>query len=218
MINLRFLSYFSKVFKETKMNGIDVSRHNGKIDWKTVSTLNTPKVDFAIIKSSEGSNYRDPMFATNALGCINNNVKWSAYHFATWNKKPVERDAEEEANWFVSVVKSVGKKPDLPLVLDIESNHPIPYTKDEMVKYVKTFTDVVKKAGYDVAIYASPGFLNSYLPKNHPFTDIPLWVADYTGSINPVPGWTKYWLHQYTEKGTIKGVPTPGNTDLNKTV
>lgn len=208
-------NYFKyKQDSNSMTNGIDVSHHNGVINWKTVATSNTPKIDFAIMKSSEGASGRDRMFTTNVNGCVLNGIKWSAYHFATWNKKPVERDAEEEANWFLATVRLTGKRPDLPLVLDVETNNPIPYSKSEMVSYIKTFTDVIKKAGYEVAIYASPGFLNSYLPSNHPFTNIPLWVADCTGAINPIPGWTKYWMHQYTEKGKVNGVPTL--TDLNK--
>lgn len=200
--------------KNKPMNGIDVSHHNGNIDWNAVAS-NIPKVDFAFIKCSEGSSGKDNKFATNVAGCIANGIKWGAYHFATWNMKPVEKDAVQEAQWFVSVVKTVGK-PDLPLVLDIESNTPIPYTKEEMVAYVKAFTDEIKKAGYDVVIYSFPGFLNSYLPSNHPFTNIPLWLADFSGPINPVPGWTKIWLHQYSEKGSINGIT--GNVDLNKQV
>lgn len=201
--------------KKDKGMIIDVSHHNGSIDWKSVLT-NIPKVDGVIVKCSEGATGMDPKFAINVASCISNNIKWGAYHFATWNKKPVEEDALQEAKWFISMIRSVGKMPDLPLVLDIESNTPISYTKQEMVNFVKTFTDKVKKAGYEIAIYGSPGFLNTYLPINHPFTEYPVWVADYSGSINPIPGWTKVWLHQYTQTGKVKGIS--GNCDLNRVI
>lgn len=199
------------------MFGIDVSHHNGIIDWKTAATKNSPKVDFVYIKCSEGANGKDNMFLKNVKGCKDNNLKWGPYHFATWNLKPVERDAAQEAQFFLSQIQISGK-PDMPAILDIESNVAIPYTKAEMVAYIKTFTDIFKAAGYPIGIYGSPGFLNSYLPSNHPFIDLPLWIADYTGAINPVPGWKKVWMHQYTESGTINGVPTPGKTDLNKLI
>lgn len=192
---------------------IDISHHNGQIDWKKVKT-NTPKVDGAILKATEGATGVDRKLAVNIEGCIKNGIDWGCYHFATWNDENEKKDALQEAAHFISRVKSLGK-PTLPMVLDIESNKPIPYTKEEMVDYVKTFTDAVVAAGYDVAIYASPGFLNSYLPTNHPFANIKLWIADYTGAINPVPGWKSIWLHQYTQNGRCAGVAT--NCDLNRT-
>lgn len=192
---------------------IDVSHHNGTIDWNKVKQ-DTQNIVGAIIKSSEGATGVSNKFYANVQGCINAGLPWSAYHFATWNDENEERDATQEAEHFLKTVKKAGGKPGLPLVLDVESNNPIPYTKDEMVVFVKTFVDRVIKDGYDIAIYASPGFLNLYFPKNHPFVNLPLWVADYTGAINPVPGWTKYWLHQYSEKGKVQGIKT--NVDMNK--
>lgn len=193
---------------------IDVSHHNGRIDWAKVAT-NVPKVDGAILKASEGATGKDIKFLENVLGCVKNNIPWGAYHFATWNDENEKKDAAQEAAHFISRIKQAGK-PSLPVVLDIESNNPIPYTKQEMVDYVQTFTNAISEAGYEVAIYGSPGFLNSYLPTDHPFTDIKLWVADYTGAINPVPGWKNIWLHQYTQDGRCAGVVT--NCDLNRTV
>lgn len=200
--------------KSKTMFIIDISNHNGKVDWAKVAA-NNPKVDGVILKASEGATSADKTFLTNVAGCTANGLQWGCYHFGTWNDENEAADATAEANFFLSVVKSAPAKPTLPLVLDIESNKPIPYTKDEMVLYVKTFTDIVKAAGYDIAIYSSPGFLQSYLPANHPFTDLKLWIADYNGAINPVPGWKKIWLHQYTDEGKINGVV--GNVDLNRT-
>jgi lysozyme len=195
--------------------GIDVSKHNGDIDWSSVKT-NDPKVDFAFLKASEGATVMDKKFYRNVDGCAENGIPWGAYHFATWNDEDEEKDARNEARFFLGIVKSADSKPKMPLVLDIETNKPIPYTKDEMEVYVKTFTEEVRLAGYEPAIYASPGFLNSYLRKDHPFTGIKLWAADYTGAINPVPGWKSIWLHQYTQTGKVKGIKT--TVDLNRVI
>lgn len=195
--------------------GIDVSRNNGQVDWGTVA-INSPKVDFAILKATEGSNFMDKKFFANVESCVDNGIPWGAYHFATWNNEDEVLDAKTEAKFFLSIIKGTGRTPSLPLVLDIESNSPIPYTKQEMVAYVKTFIDEIIAAGYEPAIYSSPGFLNSYLPADHPFSNIKLWVADYTGDINKVPGWKKPWLHQYTDKGTVSGIK--GSVDLNKVI
>lgn len=194
---------------------IDVSHHNGTIDWYKVKK-DKQNIVGAIIKSSEGATGVSNKFYQNVKGCEDAGISWSAYHFATWNDENEERDAAQEAEHFIKTVRKSGFAPKLPLVLDIESNKPIPYTKQEMVVFVKTFRKVVEDAGYEMAIYASPGFLQSYLPSDHPFTRNKLWVADYTGTINPVPGWKSYWLHQYTEKGKVDGINT--TVDMNRFV
>lgn len=206
----------SGIIKPKKMGLIiDLSRNNGIVDFAKVKT-DPQGITGCILKASEGVGNPDKKFLTNVDGCVKNGLDWGAYHFATWNNENEKSDAMQEANFFLSVVKSTQFKPSLSLVLDIESNKPIPYTKDEMVIYVSTFIKVIMDAGFSIAIYSSPGFLTSYLPANHPFTNNLLWIADYTGEINPVPGWKKVWLHQYTDSGKVNGIST--NVDLNKFV
>ncbi len=191
---------------------IDTSKWNGTIDWNKVKS-DPQNIKGVIIKASEGATTRHPTVYKQADGAKAAGLGISFYHFATWNSEDEVKDAAEEARFFLSVVQSAAK-PDLPLILDIESNTPIPYTKDEMMDYVGEFVRVVEAAGYEIAIYASPGFLNSYFPANHPFTRLKLWIADYTPPINKVPGWTSIWLHQYTDKGKVQGIAT--DVDMNR--
>lgn len=193
--------------------GIDVSHNNGIVKWGEVAK-NSIKVDFAILKATEGVTVQDRQFLNNVIGCRANGIPWSAYHFATFNSKNMVTDAKAEAAAFIKRVRMAAGKPDLPLVLDIESNKPLPYTREEINLYTQTFLNEVQGAGYRVAIYSSPGFLNSYLPPNHQFGKYPLWVADYTNEINKVMGWKSYWIHQYTDKGKCMGVATA--CDLNR--
>lgn len=191
---------------------IDISKHNGIIDFPKLKT-DSKAIKGVIIKASEGATVADKKFFQNVKGCVNNNFLWSCYHFCTWNNEDEELDARTEAQFFLSLVRGCGFTPSLPLVVDVESNKPIPYTKQEMVAYVSTFVKELQNAGYDTAIYASPGFLQAYFPTDHPFKDVKLWVADYTAAINPVPGWTKIWMRQYTDKGSVEGIN--GFCDLN---
>lgn len=211
MLGRKIAEIAAKVLKMKSMkNGVDVSHHQGIIDWKTVST----QIDFAILKCSEGRSNVDKRFFKNVAECEKYNIPWGAYHFATWNDEDEERDAKSEARLFLSIIKGIKLKPKLPLVLDIESNKPIPYTKKEMEIYVKTFLNEILNEGFDVAIYASPSFLNQYFEQNHPFTNVKLWIADYTPPINSIPGWKKVWMHQYTMKGKLNGIN--GYCDLNR--
>lgn len=194
---------------------IDISRHNGKIDWDAIA----PHIEFAMLKCSEGATVVDPQFVRNVQGCVANGIRWGAYHFATWNSEDETTDAQTEAKHFMRQLALCGHPPSMPVVLDIENNRPIRYTKQEMVEYVSSFLDTLAFAGISLdqmAIYASPGFLAQYMSSDHPFGGIKLWVADYTGGINPVPGWKKPWLHQYTQTGKVPGMK--GNVDLNRLV
>lgn len=191
---------------------IDISDHNGNIDFAAVAA-DPQKIKGVFIKASEGATFMTRTFLTNVAGCKANGLPWGAYHFATWNNNQnVKEDAEAEARFLISTVKKANALPDLPLMLDIESNNPIPYTKAQMVEFVKSFTDVVKK-DYEIGVYSGPGFLQSYLPNDHPFNAIKLWIADYDGAINPIPGGWKPFLRQYTDKGRVNGISA--DVDMN---
>lgn len=193
---------------------IDISKHNSvakKIDWNKVKA-DPQNIKGVIIKATEGATAKDRFVFEHVAGARSVGLPISYYHFATWNREDEEQDALEEAQFFLSIVKGAGL-PDFDLFLDVESNKPIPYTKEEMVAYVKEFTRVVLKE-FGIGIYASPGFLNQYFPSNHPFAMLNWWAADYTGQINPVPGWgQKAWLRQIKDTGKVNGINGP--VDIN---
>lgn len=204
------------------MFGIDVSHNNGIIDWNKVKA-NSPKVDFAMLKASEGVSSADKKLLFNIQGCAAAGIPWGAYHFATWNlPNDPDKDARTEALFFISLVESAiaktGSRPSMPLVLDIESNKPIPYTRDMMMTYIKSFITELVAAGFDFALYGSRGFMDSYLPRDHKLGTWKLWLAQYNNK--PVPvlpiGWNKAWMWQYTDQGKCNGIIT--NVDLNKTL
>ncbi len=190
---------------------IDISKWNGKVDFAGVKA-NNPKVDLVIIKASEGSGIEDKQFVRNASECIMNGLQWGAYHFATWNSQDVSRDATNEAYFFIKTVRKIGKP--VIMVLDVETNETkLPITAKQLESYCSIFLSILEREKYEVAIYMSPGF-SWFLPKGHKLGKYRLWVADYSGAINPVNGWQKPWLHQYTDQGSCAGVK--GFCDLNK--
>lgn len=191
--------------------GIDCSKHNGQIDWAKVAS-DPQKIKFAILKASEGVNSRDARMQEYYTGAKKAGLLVSFYHFATFNSSEVVNDARAEAKNFMQAVS--GMKPDLPLVLDAETNKPLTLSKQQVLDYINTFIQELSLADYQFAIYASPGFLQSYLPKNHGLGNHLWWIADYTGEINPIPGITKFWMRQYTDKGKVQGIST--DVDMNR--
>lgn len=200
--------------KPKKMLGIDISHHNGVIDWKKVKA-DPQGIQFCYIKATQGMDFTDPKFVANVQSCKAAGIKWGAYHYATWNNHNVTADAKFEAAHFLSKVKMLGE-PDMPLVLDAESNEKPSLSPQELLTFITIFMGELEKAGYKPVFYSYPGWINSYLPKNHGLGKYPLWLADYDGAINKVNGWTSPWMHQYSEKGKVNGIST--NVDMNKMI
>ena len=93
--------------------GIDVSHHQGAIDWSQVAGAGTR---FAFAKATEGRSYVDPTYATNKAGAALSGVVFGAYHFA--RPDDTANDAILEADHFVDV--ALLEPGDLVPVLDIE--------------------------------------------------------------------------------------------------
>lgn len=197
------------IFKPKRMLTIDLSRWNWTepIDFKKVSQT----VDKAFIRAGNGLNKQDPYFLAGVKGSVANGIQWGSYLFAQFLQDPVAQAAK-----FVATVEQALVKPSLPLVLDVETNDTkLPITAKQLEDFCHKFLEYLESKGYDTAIYMSPGF-SRFLPKGHTLGKYKLWAADSTGAINPVNGWPKPWLHQFTDKGSVPGIV--GNVDLNKFV
>lgn len=195
---------------------IDVSKHNGVIVWSEVAR-HTPKVDLAIIKATEGVDFVDIKFMSNARGAKAAGLLVGYYHFASLNKSDVVSDARAEALDFIEAMKSVPKA-DIPPVLDLEENRS-GLMKSVIQRWVETFLHTMAANGYpEVIMYSYTPFLDGALPVNHPFGRMmKLWVAGYVrASRLKIPnGWDKYWMWQYSSTGTVRGIKGP--VDLNTT-
>src|ERR1700744_2847014 len=96
---------------EHPIQGIDVSKYQGEIDWQQVRDSG---VRFAWIKGTEGGDVVDSKFQGNGEGARAAGIPRGAYHFMFWC-----RPWQEEANWFI---KNVPVEADaLPPVLDVEA-------------------------------------------------------------------------------------------------
>lgn len=199
----------------TILSGIDVSKHQGNIDWKKVKQ--SGKVDFAMIRAAyrgytEGSIYEDSQFLNNVKGAYNNGIKVGLYFYSSAIN---EAEAKEEANYVLNLINEYGIKNYIkyPIVIDIEDfegtrNYHL--TADQRANNVKAFCEVIKNAGYTPMVYSYTYFLSSRINMNK-LTEYDVWVADYSNKVNFYTG--KYTMWQYTDKGNIDGIT--GNVDLN---
>lgn len=190
--------------------GIDVSHHNGNVNWLTVKNAG---YSFVFLKATEGATYTDNTFARNRDRAAATEFFVGAYHFF----RPTTSSAEDQARNFVRAVGSL-RHNELPPVLDIEDASLWKnVSSDAAFKMVKTWNDAVQSAlGVRPIIYASPSFVKDVLENNPGLAEFALWLAHYTTAQSPnVPApWTRWTFWQHSESGRVPGVST--NCDLNR--
>lgn len=188
-----------------EIKGIDVSRWNGNIDWKTVASYG---MGFAILRITEKGNIVDSTFEPNYKGCIENKIPVGVYKYSY---ATTIAQIEDEAN---VVIKTMNKrKLDYPVFLDIEDKCQENLSDDLMMKMIEAFRAIIIKAGYKFGIYCGYSWYQNQLPEGAKKYDC--WVARYpnndTGDLQErlrVPASTGVIGWQYSSKTTIPGIPT----------
>jgi GH25 family lysozyme M1 (1,4-beta-N-acetylmuramidase) len=186
--------------------GLDVSGHQGNVDWPGVAAHGAR---FAYVKATEGTTYRSPFFAQQYNGSYQVGLIRGAYHFAL----PDVSDGVAQANYFVD--HGGGWSPDgktLPPALDIEYN---PYgptcyglSAPAMVAWIKAFSDRVHaRTGRWPTIYTSTNWWATCTGNLGDFSSTnPLWIARYAAGPDPLPfNWGFHTFWQYDDAGTFPG-------------
>lgn len=182
--------------------GIDVSHHNGTIDWSKVT------VDYAILRAGYGKkNIRqiDKQFERNYNECKRLGIPVGVYHYSY--AKTVE-DARQEAEFLLELIE--GKQFEYPVYYDIEEQDTFDKGVDTVSEIAKTFCDILEEHGYFVGIYTSSSAAKKYFSKE--VRDrYSMWIAhwyvtqpNYTGN---------YAMWQYSARGNVNGIN--GDVDLN---
>lgn len=190
--------------------GIDVSKHQGKIEWDKVSE---DDVSYAFIRagyrgSSEGKLVEDEFFVDNVEGAAENGVDIGIY-FYTQAMTPQE--AKEEAEFVIELIEPYDIA--YPVVLDLEetdaSARTAKMTKEEYTKVAIAFCETIKEAGYTPMIYGNLKTFMIMLDMEQ-LEDYEKWFAYYDETVY-FPYAFNVW--QYSSKGNIAGIN--GDVDLN---
>ncbi|MBV6701277.1 lysozyme [Kitasatospora aureofaciens] len=194
----------------TQTAGMDVSGWQGNVDWATAAANGA---NFAYVKATEGTTYRNPYFAQQYNGSYNAGLIRGAYHFAL----PDRSSGDVQANFLVD--HGGGWSADgvtLPPALDIEYN---PYGatcyglgQGDMVNWIHAFSDtVLARTGRYPTIYTTANWWSQCTGNNGDFgATNPLWTAHYGSSPGTLPnGWAYQTIWQYASSGTF-----PGDQDL----
>ncbi len=185
--------------------GMDVSKWQGDINWKSVSKED---IDFVMIRSSYGYEDTDPKLKRNVAYCKKYDIDYGFYHY-TYAKNISE--AKKEAKYFLKTIKNYS--PDYPLVLDIEEDFYKKMSRKKVTDIVVTFMEELENAGYYAMIYCSPTFINECLDMSR-IKDYDIWIACW-GDEEKLNTYYSghYGMWQYTDEGSVKGIK--GDVDLN---
>ena len=177
--------------------GIDVSHHNGKIDWKKVKKHYHPL--FVYVKATEGSTYVDPQYENNITGASKAGFLVGSYHFFRMTSS-----AHSQFENFRQTV-DIKKQKCIPMV-DVERADS--HSPKEVQDSLNVFISLVKNHfGQAPMIYATNRSYNELLGKD--YNKYHLYIGRYGDSAPVIPGKGTYTIWQYTEKGSLKGIPKP---------
>ncbi|MAZ58671.1 MAG: glycoside hydrolase [Flavobacteriales bacterium] len=219
LIILSSCNTFCQSFKENgeKIYGIDVSHYQNetsKINWRKVSQNKNPKIEFAYIRSTMGSNGKDTAFQYNYENAIKNKINVGIYHYYRPNE-----DAQAQFKNFAKHNTNIGE---LPPVIDIEQKSK--FGSKKLRKELAIFLKLIEENYTKPIIYTQQKFYNMYL--RNQFKEYDFWIARQSGieksPDNNQPKKEPILLDnrcpliwQYSGTGTIKGIE--GKVDLNIT-
>ncbi len=186
------------------MRGIDVSRHNGAINWQRVKAAG---IHFALLRAGFGNlaSQKDTTFEENYAEAKAVGIPVGAYWYSY---ATTVEEARQEAEICVSVLQ--GKQFEFPIYFDQEDQRILNTGKANCSAMVRAFCDVLEAAGYWAGLYTSRSFLDSYIEDDIK-TRYALWVAEW-GSKLSYSGAVGIW--QYTDSGTVDGITV--STDLDE--
>lgn len=187
------------------MKGIDVSRHQGVINWDAVYG----NTDFAIIRCGFGNDETsqdDTQWYNNANECTRLGIPFGVYIYSYATNTSM---AESEANHVLRLVN--GYNLSFPIYLDMEDNVQVVLSPGELGNIASTFCNIIQNAGYEVGIYANRNWWENHL------TDAVFnnnlwhkWVAQYNSQCTYAGNYTMW---QYTSSGNVNGIN--GRVDMN---
>ena len=198
---------FSKNDDSEKNNaifGVDVSEHQGNINW---SHVKADGIQFAIIRSGYGKelSQKDSQFENNYAGCKSNGIPCGAYWYSY---ATTVEDAKKEAQVCLQIIK--GKTFEYPIYFDLEEPEQFKLGKKFCSDIVQAFCDEIEKAGYYAGLYCSTYYLKNYISESVR-KRYAVWAAQYNDKCSYTGN---YGIWQKSSEGRVYGID--GNVDLDE--
>ena len=214
--NSCFFSEGNKVVYEddhyTSRQGVDVSYHQGDIDWEQVKEAG---YDFAFIRigyrgyGTTGSVNLDKEFYNNLEGARSAGIDVGIYFFS----QAISREeALEEAEFVLDALR--GEDLELPVVFDPENILDDEARTDnvsgaQFTENTIAFCERIREAGYEPMIYSNM-LWEAFTYDLEQLSAYPIWYADY----EPLPQTPYHYVFwQYDNTASVPGIA--GETDVN---
>ena len=188
--------------------GIDVSEHQGRIDWNAVKASG---IDFAILRVGFGApswgGRVDYQFNRNISECERLGIPYGVYiySYAFDNQQ-----AADEASMVINCLS--GHNPRLPVYYDLEDNSIIANGRQTGIALrAQVFCNRISAAGYEPGIYANLNWFNNILTDSvFKSSSWDHWIAQYNSQCDYTGNYS-FW--QYKSNGKVPGIN--GNVDMN---
>lgn len=209
----------SRFDKSIITNGIDISEHNGTINFNSLKKTKTKQI---IVRvgcrgyGSKGTLMKDKNFDTNIKSCLSHGFDTGVYFYS---QALNESEATEEANFVLKYIK--GYEFNLPVYFDYEfagvssgrldkawNNRTI--NRSQMTRNTLAFCKTIENAGYKAGVYASKAFYEDNLTASQIDSDYAIWVAHYNTKTTYAG---EYQSWQYSARGKVSGID--GYVDCN---
>lgn len=191
---------------------IDVSYHQGAIDWKKIKASG---IEHCILRCG----YR----STGSAGTLKPDVKFTQYikdakaagmkiGIYIFSQAKTQAEAKAEAEYCLKLIEPYRADISLPVAFDWEFNNRLTAKYAKSIgktacgKICDAFCNVIKAAGYDTMVYANTSTLTNYLPK----LDWKIWVAQYSSKCTYTG---EKYMWQYSSKQKVSGIA--GNVDMS---
>lgn len=206
--------------------GIDVSSHNGKIDWAKVKKSG---VKFAILRAgythtlntitnSKGQKVdvpdgkvditTDKTFEYNYENAKKNGIKVGVY---LYSYAVNSNEALEDAEALAKFIK--GKTFEYPIYYDMEDKCQDKLSNDQRTKIAYAFILQMRAYGYYSGVYASENWYKNKLNYETLMENGSIWFAKWPDSGKASSNYCEYGMWQYTSSGKVGGIS--GRVDLN---
>jgi GH25 family lysozyme M1 (1,4-beta-N-acetylmuramidase) len=191
----------------TTTPGIDVSHFQGTINWTSVRNAG---IQWAYIKATEGTTFKDSMFNTNYVAAYNAGVIRGAYHFA----RPDVSSGATQADFLASNGGAwSADSRTLPAAVDLEGSC-YGLTQAGMRSWIADFLNRYRaRTTRYAAIYTTTSWWTTCTGNYSGFwANHPLWIARWASSPGTLPAGAPFWTFwQYTSTGAVSGIS--GNVD-----
>lgn len=185
-------------FQRYPVKGIDISRHNGMMNFDAIAD---DGIEFVFIKASEGASHRDENFELNYGKAVRAGLSVGAYHFFRFDV-----DGITQALNFINAVKRC--RLNVGAVIDVEEYGNKADVSTEVVsEQVAAMADYLTMKGFRVIIYTNKEGYYDYIYGK--LGNYPLWIC----SFSDVPINAEWTFWQYNHRGRVKGIK--GDVDLN---